>query len=246
MSEDVGAPIQVRNTTTGAINQLELTNHMHGRRIIRTAKNPLDKCTLVSIFPMPIEQINHSVERGKWNIEAGSYEKPAVLVMGGHSYFKDYDPEQPVLEVPVGSIQLSEAFIKDWSNGLLGCDMSNAMPGLFFVIGEHTSMEIKMKYKQKLDETKVKQDNWYAVLVRLADSLFARTSGNPLAIWDLMKIAATSLNYSDKPWLKDHQMTELSRCTACGSMRNASYPICPTCKSIDNNHPLAKDLKFAI
>jgi hypothetical protein len=128
---------------------------------------------------------------------------------------------------------------------MLGCDMGGSMPGLFYVIGEHTSLDIKVKYKAKLDEMNQKQLNWYRVLVRLADSLWSRTNGNPLAIWEEMKVAALALNLNEKAWLKDHQISELIRCFACGNLRNPAYPVCPTCKAIDKAHPAAKDIAFA-
>jgi len=246
MPEEVGAPVVVRDVKTGGVSQLEMSNHMSGRRLIRTAKNPMDICTIVSIFPMEIIEEKPTIERGKWKIPAGSFEEPAILVVGGHSWWKDYDPDQPVLEIPVSSIQIAESIIKDWANGMLGCNMSDSMPGLFFILGEHTKLDVKLKYKEKLNEVKIKQENWYRVLVRLADSLWSRTNGNPLAIWEEMKLAARALNLNDKPWLKDHQQAELVRCFACGNMRNPNYPICPTCKSIDTSHPDAKNLKFAV
>ena len=124
--------------------------------------------------------------------------------------------------------------------------MADSMPGLFFVLGEHNVMDIKMKYKSKLDEVKARQDTWYKILVRLADSLWARSNGNPLVICDEMRLAARSLNFNDKAWLKDFHIAELVRCAACGSMKNPLYPICPTCKAIDSENPLAASIKFAI
>lgn len=241
MSEtEVGKPVMVPG------GQLQLTNSISSRRLIRSLKNPMDRCTIVSIFPKEIEEHKPTIEPGRFVIPAGTFEDPAILVVGSSSWWKDFDPDQPMLEIPNSSIQVAESVIKDYANGMLGCNMSDAMPGLFFVMGEHTKLEIMMKYKNKLNETKVRQDNWYRILVRLADSLWSRTNGNPLAIWDEMRLAARSLNLNDKPWLKDHQQAELIRCFACGSMRNPLFPICPTCKSIDKDHPLAKDLKFAI
>lgn len=240
MAEEVGLPIRAGNT------QMEFTNSMLNRRLIRSYKNPMDKCTIVSIFPNPIEEIKHTIEPGKFLIPAGSYDNPSILVVGGSSWWKDIDPDQPMLEIPVSSIQIADSVIKDYCNGMLGCNMGDTMPGLFYVLGVHTVMEIKMKYKSKLNEVKARQDEWYKILVRLADSLWARTSGNPLAIWDVMRLAARELNLNDKPYLKDIQAVELIHCKACGNMRNPLYPICPTCKSIDLSHPDAKDLKFAI
>lgn len=242
MSEaEVGVPIKAGNT------QMEFTNTLlNNRRLIRSIKNPMDKCTVVSIFPKDINEIKYTIEPGKFHIPSGTFEEPSILVVGSSSWWKDIDIDQPMLEIPVSSIQVADSLIKDYCNGMLGCNMADMMPGLFFVLGEHNTMEIKMKYKTKLQEVKDKQNNWYKILVRLADSLWARSNGNPLVICDDMRLAARSLNFNDKAWLKDFQIAELVRCKACGSMRNPLYPICPSCKSIDNDHPEAKNLKFAI
>ena len=238
---EVGRPIIAGNTP------LEFTNTMlNGRRLIRSMKNPMDKCTIISIFPKEIDETKHTIEPGKFHIPAGTLESPSILVVGGSSWWKDIDVDQPMLEIPVSSIQIAESVIKDYCNGMLGCNMGDAMPGLFFILGEHNVMEIKMNYKKKLEETNIKQNNWYKILVRLADSLWSRTGGNPLAIWEEMRLAARSLNFNDKPWLKDFQTAELVRCKSCGSLKNPEYPVCATCKSIDVNHPLAKELKFAV
>ena len=241
MSEEVGRPILAGNT------QLEYTNTMlNNRRLIRSVKNPLDKCTIVSIFPKEILEIKHTIEPGKFLIPSGDFEKPSILVVGSSSWWKDIDVDQPMLEIPHSSIQIADSVIKDYCNGVLGCNMADSMPGLFFILGEHSKIDIKLKYKKELEIVKAKQDNWYKILVRLADSLWARSNGNPLVICDEMRLAARSLNFNDKAWLKDFQTAELVRCVGCGGMRNPMYPICPSCKLIDSTHPLAGNLKFAV
>lgn len=240
MAEEVGKPLMVPG------GQIEMTNFVSKRRLIRSAKNPMDRCTIVSIFPKEIIEFKYTIEPGRFVIPKGSYEDPGILTIGSSSWWKDYDVEQPMLEIPVNSIQLADSIIKDYSNGMLGCNMSDCMPGLFFVLGEQTKLQIQANFKEKLKDAKTKQDNWYRVLVRLADSLWARTGGNPLAIWEEMKVAAIALNENDKPWLKSHQIAEMERCVACGTLKNPAYPVCPACKAIDSAHPLAKDLKFAV
>lgn len=241
MSEDVGMPIRAGNT------QMEFTNTLlNSRRLIRSKKNPMDKCTIVSIFPKEITEIKPTIEPGKFCIPGGTFETPGILIVGSSSWWKDIDVEQPMIEMQRGSIEVANAIINDYCNGMLGCNMADSMPGLFFALGEHTSMEIKMKYREKLNEIKTHQDNWYKILVRLADSLWARSNGNPLVICDDMRLAARSLNYNDKEWLKDFQISELIRCVACGGMRNPAYPICPNCKAIDPTHPMSKEIKFAL
>lgn len=241
MPEEVGMPIRAGNT------QMEFTNSLlNNRRLICSAKNPMDKCTIVSIFPMDIDEVKHTIEPGRFKIPKGTYENPSILVVGGSSWWKDIDPDQPMIEIPVSSIQVSESIIKDYCNGMLGCDMADLMPGLFFVLGEHKIVEIKVRYREMLEQTRVRQDNWYQLLIRLADSLWARSNNNPLVIWDMMRLAARSLNMNDKPWLKDFQILEKVPCKGCGSLKSPDYPVCPVCKAVDMTHPTAKDLKFAV
>lgn len=220
--------------------------NLSSRKVIRSTKNPLDKCTVVSIFPKEINEVKHTIEPGKFHIEPGSYEKPATLVVGPSSWWREIDLDQPMLEIPVSSVQIADSIIRDYCNGMLGYDASSSYPGLFFVLGEIKPVEVHLKYKEKLEEAKAKQNNWYTILVRIADSLWARTNGNPLVIADEMRLAALELNLKDKPWLRDFKMAELTPCYACGTLRNPAYPVCQACKAVDMNHPLAKDLKFAV
>lgn len=241
MAEDVGKAIMAGATP------LEFTAPLFNkRRVVRAMRNPMDKCTIVSIFPKSIYEVKHTVEPGRFTIGAGSYEKPAILVIGSSSWWKDYDPDQPMLEIVHSSIQMADSIIKDSCNGLLGCNMSDSMPGLFFVLGEKTVDEIKLGYRKSMEEAAAKQKNWYTILVRLADALWARTQGNPLAIMDEMRIAANELNLKEKPYLKDAQISQLVPCKFCGGLRNPNFPICPQCKAIDQDHPLAKEIKFAV
>ncbi|SRR6266567_1218544 len=238
-------PAEVGASLPGVLSDNAI-HSISNRRLIRAQKNPMDRCTIVSIFPKEIDEIKFTIEPGKFHIPSGSLEKPSTLIVGSSSWWKDIDIDQPMLEIPVSSIQVADSIVKDYCNGMLACNMADSMPGLFFVLGEHTSMEITMKYKTKLNETNEKQNNWYKILVKLADSLWARSNGNPLVISDEMRLAARSLNLNDKLWLKDFQITELVRCRFCGGMRNAEYPICPTCKAIEPEHKLAKEIKFAV
>lgn len=232
--------------TSGLRQVGEFSGHyLNKRHLIRSYKNPLDRCTIVSIFQKEINEEKPTIYPGKFHIAPGTYEKPSILVVGSSSWWREIDLEQPMLEIPNSSIQIAESIIRDYSNGMLGCDMSTAMPGLFFVLGEPGLDKIKLDYKEKFEETRVKQDNWFNILITLADSLWARSNGNPLVIWDEMRLAARALGREDKPWLKDFILTDMIRCVACGGLKNPEFPVCPTCRAIDPTHPMAKDLKFA-
>jgi len=106
-------------------------------------------------------------------------------------------------------------------------------------------MEIQMKYKTELEKTKTKQDSWYKILVKLADSYGLGLMENPLVICDEMRLAARSLNLNDKSWLKDFVLYEKVPCKACGALKNPDYPFCQMCKAVDLSHPAAAGLKFS-
>ena len=211
------------------------------RRLIRAPINPLDKSTVVSILPKLIDETKHTIQPGRFIIPPGSYDKPALLVVGSSSWWKETDEGQPMLEIPHSSIQIADSIVKDYCNGILACNMGDTMPGLFYVPGNYDVEKLKKEYKKELDDALLRQRNWYSELVKLGDVLWARSNGNPLTISEDMRLAANELNLTNKEWLRDVQIMELVRCKACGSLKNPAYPICPTCKAIDNPE-LAKKL----
>lgn len=217
----------------GIVGQFPLMSDIK-RRTIRAPVNPLDKSTVVSIFPKHIVEKKHTIQPGVFELQPGSYENPSTLVVGPSSWWKEIDENQPLLEIPHSSIIVADSIIKDYCNGLLACDMGNNMPGLFFIPGEISLGELRKIHSPKLEAAKMKQDNWYRALVRMADALWSRSNGNPLAISDEMKLAARSLNLVNKEWLKDSMTMELVRCQACGSLKNPLYPICSNCKAISD------------
>lgn len=199
------------------------------RRVIRAPVNTMDKSTVVSIFPRKICEIKATIQPGRFEIEAGSYEKPAILVIGTSSWWREIDEDQPLLEIPVSSVQVADSFVNDYCNGLLGCDMGERMPGLFYVPGVFTLIDLKLKYQNLLDKANRVQRAWFGELVKLGDSLWSRTNGNPLAIDNTMRLATEHLQLDAKPWMRDFATMELKNCPACGFLRNSNFPICSNC-----------------
>lgn len=206
-------------------------NQMH-RRTIRAPVNPMDKSTIVSILPKTISERKFTIQPSDFYLEPGSFEKPSILVVGPSSWWREVDENQPLLEIPVSSIQIADAVVKDYCVGLLACNMGDMMPGLFYLPGEWDVAKLRRDHMGTLVNAQLKQKKWYLELVRIADILWSRTNGNPLAISDDARLACRELNIQNKPWLGDLQTAELVRCTGCGSLRNANYPICPTCKTV--------------
>ncbi len=220
------------------------------RRTVRAPVNPMDKSTVISVYPRRIEERKVTIDPGLFIIEPGTPEKPSTLVVGPSSWWKEIDETQPLLEISHSSVVVAQSVVRDYINGLIACDMGENMPGLFFLPGVWTAEKIAkdateegVEARTLLAEAVRKQKNWFNSLVTMADALWSRSNGNPIVIDDHMKMAANLLGLSTKDWMKNTIAFEMIRCKACGSLRNPQYPICPTCKSIDD--PVkAKDLNL--
>jgi hypothetical protein len=214
------------------------------RRMVRAPTNPMDVSTVVSIYPREIVDTKCTLQPSTYIVPAGTIERPGILKVTPASWWKEIDENQPILEIPVYSVQVAESIVQDYCRSLLGAT-PNAMPGIFYVPGEFDAVSIKLKYSSALKTAEEKQRRWYLALVELADVMWSRTNGNPISISDLQRMAARELTMTNKDWLKNYQMVDMVRCFACGSLRNPEFPVCAACKVIDPNHPKAKDLKFA-
>jgi len=214
----------------------------------RTPRNELDKSTVFSILPKDITEKKPTLDPGIFQIASGAPDKPTRLVIGSSSWWREIDVDQPLLEIPISSVQVAESIVRDYCNGIVMCDMGEVRPGLFFLPGNISVDELKLKHSEMLNQAIKRQDNWFKALVKLADSFWARTNGNPLAISDDSRLAAKMLKIEDRPWLMDFVMdnVRIVACPACGEMRNDAYPICRNCKTVIDTDKFQKlGLKFA-
>jgi hypothetical protein len=219
---------------------------MLNRRAIKSPSNPMDKATVVSIYPKEIVEHKHTLQPGQFIIPAGSFDKPGILVVGPSSWWREIDETQPLLEIPVGAILIAESVVKDYANGIIACNMNDMMPGIFFVPGELTEAELKKKHVTELVVAQTKQTKWYRKLVEMGDILWARSNGNPLAISDDMRLAAIELGVKDKAWMKDIQSYKMINWKACGTLINEQIIVCPNCKVVLNMEEFKKlNLSFA-
>jgi len=219
------------------------------RMTIRAPVNPLDKSTIVSILPKQIREIKYTIQPGVFELSPGSFDKPSLLVVGPSSWWKEMDEGQPFLEIPHSSIQVAHSVVRDYIVGMLGCDMGDRRPGLFYVPGEFqmTAFKARPDFSALMEQARDRQKNWFAELVRQADVLWARTNGNPLTISDDMKMAAKELGLNEKSWLKDFQAIGMVNCPACGTLKNPNYPVCQACKAITDPKKAAElGIKFAV
>ena len=213
---------------------------LNNRKTMRAEVNPFDKTTIVSIAPFDITETILTVQPGHFFIPKGSYDSPSLTVVGPSSWWKETDQDQPLLEVVVNSVLIGRALVEDYINSINGVTLGTCQPGIFHIPGEHTDVDkVKKEYKHILDRMRLYQTNWYNFLIKQADSLWARSNQNPLAIDDQSRLAARTLQI-DRPWLRDFQTTQNVNCVACGNLRNPQFPICPSCKMVVDKDLAAK------
>ncbi len=217
------------------------------RQTVRAEVNPYDLATVVSIYPKKIDEKKPTIQPGHFIIEKGSPENPALLIVGPSSWWREVDVDQPFIEISNSSIQVANSIVNDYCNGLLGCNMRDVMPGIFWIPGEFkTFKDVTLsKFAHKVAEAVANQRRYWETLVKIADIGWIRTQGNPLSISEDMKLAASMLNLKNKPWMGDFTAMTMIPCTACGHMRNPNYPICANCHTVIDKDK-AKELKLDV
>ena len=222
------------------------------QKISRLPKNPIDKCTIVSVYPREIVEIKHTISPPKYVIPAAPENGYSLLVVESAIWLKEMPDDAPLQEMYVGSMILAQSIITDYSNGLFAAGAGRG-PGLFFIPGAYDKKSIKLyvtpdmvTFSDLLKRANDMQRNWYTTLITQTNAVWARSNGNPLCVSEDAKLAARELNINPD-WMQDFKLINMSNCQACGTIVNPSYPICPNCKAVVNQD-LAKerDIKFAV
>src|SRR5882672_1617674 len=110
----------------------------------RLPTNPMDRCTIVTLIPKIITELKPTLFPGRFIIPAakpGDYE---LYTVEPTSYFiPSINERQPPTEVQVNSVMLAESIVKDYCIGIYECNMTDKMPGIFFIPGEFTRKNIQ-------------------------------------------------------------------------------------------------------
>ncbi len=210
----------------------------NNRDTIRSTVNPWDKATIFSIYPGEVKEWKRTIIPGYFVIPRGSLQNPARLVIGPSSWWRDFDPDQPLLEIPTSSIIVADSIVNDYCNARIAYSGS-ASPGIFYIPGDVSIQELLEKYPEELEKAIVRQRNWFGELVTMGDALWATTSGNPRAIPDDMRLACREMSIA-RDWATNFSRIEMVPCVACGMLRNPKFPICGACKFIVDREMAAK------
>lgn len=197
------------------------------------------KATIVSIVPFESPERKPGLYPGYFLIPASPDGEPQVLVIGNSVHNVYLDDVRGSLQIRTSSYEIAAAIVYDYCSSQLAVD-EGSKPGIFWVPGEVTAKEVKIKYPQELQQARDLQKHWFLALVRIADDDWARYHQHK-SISDFQRFAAKSLNL-EREWLLVSMDT--SQCPACKNAVPVGAVVCPNCKCVLDKEA-HKDLVFA-
>lgn len=216
----------------------------------RMPRNPLDKCTFVSLYPVDILYESPTMFPGRFIIKRPELDKEYGLSIIEPSSFwlQSRGENMPPIEAQVNAMEISDGIIRDAIKSMK-LIKENVGPGVFYLLGEYDEVSVKSAkgFDTALMNARMKQQNYWLALVEEADYFWAGSNGNPRAVPQTARLAAKILGLEkQKPWMTNVVASELAPCPFCGTMINHLYPICISCKGIVNPEKAkALNIQFA-
>ena len=204
----------------------------------------MSKVTVISLYPLPIEEYKPGLYPGRFHFDAAKDGDFTILPLEDSVYWVHFTEEdRPPIKVVTPANEVAESVIRDFVNNLYGINLEiDAVPGMFF-IPEHLSKEaIKTKYKAELEAARVRQVRWYGNLVRLADDDWVNSGKQHRAISSIHRLACKSLNL-EREWLVEVDETLPKYCPACRERVHPEAVICK-CRFVLDEAKFSK-MKFA-
>lgn len=203
--------------------------------------DPQDVTTLVSFFPLPLNEEKPGMFPGKFVIAASDGITPTIYHVGQSIHYVDVGEDRPQLQIAKPSYDIARAVVEDFIAAQLAVS-EDAAPGLGYIRGKLTLAEVQAKEGKLLTALKERQRLWYVALVKLGDDDWQRFHKH-VVISDIQRIGARSLGL-ERDWVMEPEDMVNETCPACGSSVNPSVVVCPNCRCILDKEKYAS-LAFA-
>jgi len=190
------------------------------------------KCTVVSFVPFELLEAKPGLIPPAFLIEKSDGKTPTIIHVGNSLHYVYLDDTRGSLPVRGPSDIVAESIVRDYVDSQLGIDEFSA-PGLFWVPGEYTIAEIKVKFKDEIKSALDKQHNWFTNCCRIADDDWNKYHQHNV-ISSAQRLMAEMLGYSavEHPWMAAVRKSEMPKCNACFSLLNdAAQTVCHVCKA---------------
>lgn len=205
----------------------------------------MNEATIVSLFPMPINEHKPGITPGHFHIEPAKDGDFEILVVGSSFYWVSFvEDERRPLKVDIPALEVATAIVNDFCDNIPNANRANGIsPGLGLLPGRLTKLEIQANHTAFLAKLREQQMYWYHALVIEADDVWNRSRQHRL-ITSLQRLACKGLG-QEREWIIDMDSVKgPAYCPACRSRVHPEAVLCPNCKFILNEDRFKK-LKFA-
>jgi hypothetical protein len=205
----------------------------------------MDKTTVVSLFPLPIDERKPGIYPGNFKIAASKNGELEILHVSPSHYWVNFYDERPPLKVMTPAEEIAASIVNDFSRNILGFDIeSEAWPGLFWIEGHLSKAEILKNHADKLAKAKASQLRWFENLVKLADDAWVASNKQHKAISTLQRLAARALGVEREWAIELATAAGPKYCPACKVRVHEEAAVCSNCRYILDEVKY-KSMKFA-
>lgn len=160
--------------------------------------------TVVSVFPLEIVEQKPGLNPIEFIVPAAADKDFSILYVGICNNAVYIDADRGVMQVPEMGSVVAAAIVRDFCNAQLEFRSGVAEPGMFWVPNKPTKAEIATQFADKILAARQRQNKWFEMLVRLADTSWNKRK-NHSEISELQRMAALKLGLSGKrEWLIEY------------------------------------------
>ena len=182
--------------------------------------------TVVSILPFDIKEAKYGIYPTHYEVPSPKNDEEfGLCYIPNDCYGLIYQLDGKQIQVPVPPWDVARAIVEDFRRAQLAATPF-ASAGLFWLPGTYEREEVILKHQKELARVRKEQDEWYKLLVTMADDDYQKTKQRR-AVSDLQRFAARSLGL-ERDWLSvvaEH----LKFCPMCGTELRKNVAKCFSC-----------------
>lgn len=192
-----------------------------------------DKTTVVSLFPIEINEHKPGVYPGHFKILAAKDNDFEILHVGNSIYWVNFHDGRPPLKVEETADKVGASVVNDFIRNIFGASMDlDAYPGLFWVEGHLKKEEILKNHSDKIANAKASQFRWYNNLVKLADDAWTASNKQHRVISSIQRLGCAALGL-ERDWMLERvSSTGPKYCSACKTRVHDEAVVCSNCRFI--------------
>lgn len=197
------------------------------------------KVTIVSTLPLEINETKPGLIPGQFIIPLAKKDDFSFIVIDDcQTIHLNPVPNMPNMVIPEPAETVAKAIIRDYRDSAMETsshtqeDGSIGIPGLFYLTGEVSKIDIKTKHKELLDQAHKNTKAWFKNLVTKADDTWVKYKQRRM-ILDLARIAANNLGL-EREWNYDMLSNQSMNCPWCKTNIHPESIKCANCNEIVN------------